>query len=63
MPGGEASQPGHPRDRATVSLPAPGSSTSSWQVPPPAGGDAHQELQRAGRLLLPAAHLPAAAAA
>lgn len=35
---------------------------SAPQVLPPFGGDADQELQRAGSLLLPAAHLPAAAA-
>ena len=35
----------------------------SLQVPSAAGGDADAELQRAGRMLLPATHLPAAAAA
>lgn len=35
----------------------------SPQVPSAAGGDADAELQRAGRMLLPATHLLAAAAA
>ncbi|XP_062354835.1 organic solute transporter subunit alpha isoform X6 [Cinclus cinclus] len=40
----------------------PGVELALVEVLPPFGGDANQELQRAGSLLLPAAHLPAAAA-
>lgn len=67
--GGEVCQPGDPGDPAglgaRMSLPTPCSthSPSSPQVPPPVGGDADQKLQRAGSLLLPAAYLPAPAAA
>lgn len=42
--------------------PCPQQRCPSPQVPPLAGGDADRELQRAASLLLPAAHLPAAAA-
>ncbi|XP_063264721.1 organic solute transporter subunit alpha isoform X2 [Prinia subflava] len=61
--GGEASQPGDygPSGAARPCGPVQ-RSRSAPQVLPPFGGDADQELQRAGSLLLPAAHFPAAAA-
>lgn len=62
--GGEANQPGDCSDPAGLRVPCGPlqHSRSAPQVLPPFGGDADQELQRAGSLLFPAAHVPAAAA-